>query len=298
MLAAVMELRHLRYFVAVAEEENVSRAALRLNVSQPGLSRQVRDLEDELGFALLERGAKSIRLTEAGRVFLLEARAVLQRADEAVRAARAAAGGGDLHIGYAPSLTARILPPALRAFQAERPGVRVALRDLSSGEMLGQLREGRLQLVFTVPPAASARGVRFEPLARVPLRLAVAPGHRLARRRGAVTLAEAAREPLIAYSRREYPEYHDSLAKLFGAEKYRVVEEHDGVSSLIAGIEAGSGAAVVPESLACFAGPRLKLLPLSPDAGAVEVGAAWLDKPGLGADAARFLELARAVVRK
>jgi DNA-binding transcriptional LysR family regulator len=298
MLASVMELRHLRYFVAVAEEENVSRAALRLHVSQPALSRQVRDLEDEFGFALLERSAKSVRLTEAGRVFLVGARAVLERADEAVRAARAAAGGGDLSIGYAPSLTARILPPALRAFQAERPGVRVALRDLSSGEMLGQLREGRLQLVFTVPPPSSARGVRFEPLVRVRLRLAVAPGHRLARRRGAVTLAEAAREPLVAYSRREYPEYHDSLAKLFGAEKYRVVEEHDGVNSLIAGIEASSGAAIVPESLACFAGPRLKLLPLSPDPGAVEVGVAWLDKPGLGADAAHFLELARAAAKK
>src|SRR3954449_10838280 len=77
-----MELRHLRYFIAVAEEENVSRAALKLHVSQPALSRQVRDLEEELGFPLLERSAKSVRLTEAGRVFLPEARAVLQRAED------------------------------------------------------------------------------------------------------------------------------------------------------------------------------------------------------------------------
>src|SRR5439155_13647983 len=102
-----MELRHLRYFIAVAEGENVSRAALKLHVSQPALSRQIRDLEDELGFLLLERSARSVRLTQAGRAFLTEARAVLQRAEHAVKATRAiASGGGELHIGYAPSLTA------------------------------------------------------------------------------------------------------------------------------------------------------------------------------------------------
>jgi DNA-binding transcriptional LysR family regulator len=83
-----MELRHLRYFVGVAEMENVSRAALKLHVSQPALSAQIRDLEDEIGFQLLERTAKSVKLTKAGRAFLDEARAVLQRADEAVKKAR------------------------------------------------------------------------------------------------------------------------------------------------------------------------------------------------------------------
>jgi len=96
-----MELRHLRYFVAVAEAENVSRAALKLHVSQPALSRQIRDLEEELGFALLERSAKSVRLTEAGTTFQGEACAVLQRVEEALKSARAVATGGrgELHIG-------------------------------------------------------------------------------------------------------------------------------------------------------------------------------------------------------
>jgi DNA-binding transcriptional LysR family regulator len=127
-----MELRHLRYFIAVAEAENVSRAALKLHVSQPGLSRQVRDLEDELGFPLLERSGKSVRLTDAGRVFLSEAKSVMQRAEEAVQAARAVATGkrGEIQVGYAPSLTVQILPPILRAFQQEMPGVRVVLHDL------------------------------------------------------------------------------------------------------------------------------------------------------------------------
>src|SRR5580704_15409215 len=105
-----MELRHLRYFVAVAEEENVSRAALKLRVSQPGVSRQIRDLEDEIGFSLFERSAKSLKLTDAGKVFLTEAREVLAHADEAVKKARAVSGGvtGEINIGYAPSLTVQI----------------------------------------------------------------------------------------------------------------------------------------------------------------------------------------------
>ena len=104
-MQAAVELRHLRYFVAVAEAENVSRASLKLHVSQPPLSRQIRDLEDELGFPLLKRTAKSVSLTEAGRTFLNEARAVLQRVDEGVKKARAVATAGetDLHVGYSPT---------------------------------------------------------------------------------------------------------------------------------------------------------------------------------------------------
>src|SRR5687768_1749318 len=157
-----MELRHLRYFIGVAEEENVSRAALKLHVSQPALSRQIRDLEDELGFSLLERSAKSVRLTEAGRKFLAEARAVLQRAEEAIGAARLIANGGELHVGYAPSLTARILPQTLRAFQAELPHVRVRLHDFSTEEMLAGLREGKLQMAFVVRLSpAMLRGLQW-----------------------------------------------------------------------------------------------------------------------------------------
>ncbi|HWI55614.1 MAG TPA: LysR family transcriptional regulator, partial [Bacillota bacterium] len=138
MVTLSMELRHLRYFVATAETENVSRAALKLHVSQPALSRQIRDLEEELGLALFERSAKSVRLSEAGRAFLPEARAVLQRAETAVTAARALAAGGhgELHVGYAPSPTVRLLPPTLRAFQSQSPTVRVKLHDLSTEEML------------------------------------------------------------------------------------------------------------------------------------------------------------------
>jgi len=100
-----MELRHLRYFVTVAEEQNITKAAARLHVSQPPLSRQIRDLEEGLGVALLERSAKSVKLTEAGRIFLVEAKAVLARAEQARDAVRAFANQctGELHVGYAAS---------------------------------------------------------------------------------------------------------------------------------------------------------------------------------------------------
>lgn len=274
-----MELRHLRYFVAVAELENVTRAASRLHVSQPGLSRQIHDLEEEIGFELLQRSAKSVRLTEAGRVFLAEARAVLQRADEAVQAARAVAGGlrGEIHVGYAPSLTVQILPQALRTFQKEFPGVRVALHDLSTGEMLSGLRSGKLNVALLVrPPGKGLRGLRFDELARYPLRVAVAPGHRFARMK-AVSLKAAGAEPMIGYSREEYPEYHDGMVALLGSVggKPRFVEEHEGVNSLVAAVEAGRGIALMPASLACMVGQRLKLIPLDPTPEPLIVGAAY-----------------------
>jgi DNA-binding transcriptional LysR family regulator len=293
-----MELRHLRYFVAVAEAENVSRAALKLHVSQPGISRQIRDLEDEIGFQLFERSAKSLKLTNAGKSFLTEARAVLQRADEAVKTARAIATGnqGELHVGYAPSPTSRILPPALRAFQAELPNVRVKLHDFSTEEMIAGLREGKLDIAFVVRPSdGRLRGLRFERIMADSTFLAVSPKHPLARRR-TVTLAEVAREPLIIYSRAEYPEAHEELAKMFAPTKSKlnIVEEHDGVASLIAGVESGAGVALVPESIACIAGPRLKLVRVTPAPPPLIIGAAW-PKDGLSPAAERFLKCAKGV---
>src|SRR2546422_8341021 len=132
--------------------------------------------------------------------------------------------------------------------------------------MLAGLREGKLQIAFVVRlTPAMLRGLRFEELIRDPICLAVAPKHPLAGRR-TVTLAEAAREPLITYSRKDYPEAHEHLAAMFAAikGKPRIAEEHDSVTSLIAAVEAGGGVALVTESLTCIAGTRLKLMPLSP----------------------------------
>ena len=279
-----MELRHLRYFIAAAEEENVSRAALKLRVSQPGISRQIKDLEDEIGFQLFERSAKSLKLTEAGKFFLTEAKSILQRADDAVKNARAVAGGtnGEINVGYAPSLTVQILPQALRAFQEKFPGVRVALHDLSTEEMLSQIGEKKLQVALTVrPPAKLLRGLNIEELAHYTICVAVAPKHPLAKSKS-ISLEQISREPLLGYSRKDYPEYHEMLEKLFASigRKPRIVGEHDGVTSIVAAVEAGHGFALVPSCVACMVGgspqgPRLKLIPLKPALPAIPVVAIW-----------------------
>ena len=274
-----MELRHLRYFVAVAEEENVSRAALKLHVSQPGLSRQVRDLEEEIGFQLFERQAKSLRLTDAGKVFLDHARAVLRHADEAVVAARAVAQGssGELQVGYAPSLTVHILPAALRIFQAKFPQVRVALHDLSTEEIVSQLRGDKLDVGLMVKLAPQAfRGLHFQELARYPIRVALAPKHPLARAKS-LTLAQIASEPLLGYSRKDYPEYDEFLGRIFASihHKPRLAEEHDGITSIIAAVESGRGLALVPSLLTCMVGQRLRLIPIAETLPEIVIGAVW-----------------------
>ncbi len=277
-----MELRHLRYFVAVAEEQNVSRAAERLHVSQPPLSRQIRNLEDELGIALFDHGAKAIRLTEAGRAFLAEVRVILRRVEGAVQMAKDVAGGkrSEIHVGYAPSLTVELLPRALRYLQKSSPGIRVRLHDLSTGEILCGLRDGKLHaaLLVQVPPKMM-EGLVFEELQRQSVCVAMHPAHALARTRR-VGLKEVAKEPLVAFAFEDYPEYQAWIAGLFAplGLSPQIVEEHDGITSLIAAVEAGRGVAVIAQPLKGLGSPRLKIRPLQPAPPPVGVGIAYRKK--------------------
>ena len=154
---------------------------------QHALSRQIRDLEDELGFSLLERTAKSVRLTDAGRAFLDNARALLQNAEEAVTKARAVASAepAELHVGYSPTPVAEILPKILRAFQRKMPNVHVRLHDWSNNAILTGIRDGRLQLGLIVPPlkTSALHDVRFEELFHERVCVAVALQHPFAQRR-------------------------------------------------------------------------------------------------------------------
>ena len=245
-----MELRHLRYFVAVAEMENVSRAAMqRLHVSQPSLSRQIRDLEDEIGVQLLERTAKSVSLTEAGRAFLDEARAILKHTDDAVGNARAVAGKREteLHIGDWPLATGRIMPALLRAYQKAMPNVKVKVHDWPVEKNIAGVRDGRLQLAIILPPlkANALDELRFEPLFTGRVCLAVSCDHPFAARRS-VSLADAAREPFIGLTREEYPRYLEYLSAIFARvnDKPRIVEEQDGWSGVFSSVSAGVGVAL------------------------------------------------------
>lgn len=262
-----MELRHFRYFVAVAEEENVTRAAARLHVSQPPLTRQIHELEEEVGAAFFERTGRSIRLTEAGRVFLQDARAILEAVRAACDRARGAASGQvlEVHVAYAPSPSRALLPAFRRKVQALLPTARLVLHDQSSPEMLAGLRSRALHAALMMEPAkAAARGIAFTPLLRQELGVLTAPGHTLARRRE-VTLDELGGFRLVVFARAMYPDYHDMLRRITGrrARDLRIAEECDGGASLIAAVESGSGIALVPRSVAQAAGRRLRFVRLS-----------------------------------
>jgi DNA-binding transcriptional LysR family regulator len=297
-----MELRHLRYFVAVAELENVSRAALKLHVSQSALSSQIRDLEDDVGFNLLERTAKSVRLTDAGRAFLTEAQAVLQHADEAVKKARAVANAEptEIHVGYSAENTVEILPKTLRAFQQAMPNVHVRLHDWNNKDIVDGIRDGRLQLGLIVPPAkASAlHDLRYEELFQVRVCVAVGPQHPFARR-STIPIAEVAAEPFIGLTREDYPGYYDYVSIIFSKveQKPRVVEEYDSYFGIISAVEAGTGVALGADVLGHSLGNRVRLLYITPEPKPISVGIV-APKERLSPAAEKFRECAKEAASK
>jgi DNA-binding transcriptional LysR family regulator len=293
-----VELRHLRYFVAVAEMENVSRAAMqRLHVSQPSLSRQIRDLEDEIGVCLLERTAKSVKLTEAGRAFLDEARAILKHTDDAVGKARAIAGKIDteLHIGDWPLATGPIMPGLLRDYQKAMPNVKIKLHDWRVENNIAGVRDGKLQLAIILPPlkASALEELRFEPLFAARVCLAVSCEHKFAGKKS-VSLADAAREPFVGLTRQEYPRYQEYLSAIFARvdDKPRVVEEHDGWSGVFSAVSAGTGVAITSDAFNFAFNDRIKCLRLTPEPKRVAVGIITR-KGKLGAATEKFCQYAK-----
>jgi DNA-binding transcriptional LysR family regulator len=274
-----VELRHLRYFAMTAELLNLTQAAARLRVAQPALSRQIHDLEEELGVQLFERSSRGLRMTEAGAAFLSEAQAILQRSVDAVELVRAVARGerGEIHIGYAPSPTVELLPCVLHEFHQVAPGFRVTLHDLSTKAEMDGLRENRLQAALTVDSDAWTRDeLKFEPLRSYPMCLAVSPRSPLAKKRR-ISITEVAMLPWLAFGREEYPEYHAALEACMKAAgtKLRIAQEHESVTSLLAALEIGSGVAILPSCVELLAASRVKLIPLTPAPPPLVVGIAY-----------------------
>ncbi|OAI58019.1 hypothetical protein AYO49_01555 [Verrucomicrobiaceae bacterium SCGC AG-212-N21] len=291
-----MELRHLKYFVIVAEEENVTRAAARLHVSQPGLSRQIRDLEEELGVPLFYHRAKSLKLTEAGHLFLEEARAVLQRTDDAMRTVRDFASGpeGVIHVGFAPSLTTKILPRALRGFHEACPRVRVQLHDLSTEEMVARLGGETLHAALCVPPSGPLpRGMAYSELGSHRPCVALPASHALARKKS-LNLRDVAEEPLLAYCSSDYPEYHRWFGLLFRKlqRSPSIVAQYDSSAALIAAVESGAGIAIVQEGFECLAGQRLELRTIQGPAEHFSFGVLW-NKKFLTPASQKFIQVVR-----
>src|SRR5260370_29915334 len=262
-----MELRALRYFLAVGEALNLTKAAAQLRVAQPALSRQVQEPEDELGVDLMKRSARGVTLTAEGKLFLDEVRELLKRADESVEKVRALARGeyGELHVGYAPSPTVEILPPALAAFQKAVPRVKVLLHDLSSDELIAGLQNGTLELTVMVPPAGDqAAGIQFEVLRTYPLCVEMTAMHPFDRMKS-VPLEKLAAEPLVVLRRKDYPESAHYLDRLFASIRAKppIAVECDRASSLITEVEAGRGIALATPVLKLVTGKRLLYRPLT-----------------------------------
>src|SRR6476659_601251 len=240
-----MELRRLRNFLAVGEALNFTKAAAQLRVGQPALSRQVQDLEDEIGVDLMKRSPRGVTLTAEGKLFLDEVRELLKRADESVEKVRALARGeyGELHVGYAPSPTVEIMPPALAAFQKAVPRVKLLLHDLSSDDLVAGLHDATLELaVMAHTTGEQMLGIEFEVLRTYPWCVALTAAHPLSRLKS-VPLEKLATEPVIGLRRKDYSEYYRVLERVFASisAKVPIAVACDSVNSLITEVEAGRG---------------------------------------------------------
>lgn len=278
---------------------NFTKAAARLRVAQPALSRQVQDLEDELGVDLLKRSPRGVTLTAEGKLFLAESIETLKRVDESVAKVRALARGefGELHIGYAPSPSAEILPPALAAFRYAAPGVKVVLHDLAGDELCAGLHDGTLEIAVMIQPSAeSAVGLEFEELKRYPFYVAMAPGHPLSKLK-TVSVERVAIEPLVALRRLDYSEYYRILDGIFSPFQLRphIAAECDGVSSLITEIEVGKGIGLVSEVFQRAAGKHLLYRRLSNSNEAHRVGIAHASQGDVTPAGKKFCEILRKV---
>jgi DNA-binding transcriptional LysR family regulator len=274
-----VELRHLRYFVAVAEELSFTRAAARLHIAQPPLSTQIRRLEEELGVALFDRSRRQIALTEAGELLLGEARRLLAQTELALAATRRAGTGesGRLTIGFVPSASTSSLPEHLRAFRVRHPGVELFLRELPPDELVAQLHAGALDVSFLYRPTPDER-LRFRVVAREPLVAALPAEHRLAGGRAPLRMAQLRAEPFVLPARHHMPGLHARVLEACAAAGFEpdAVQKDVWLMQTILGlVAAGLGVALVPASVRHLNRTGVAFRRLR-DAGApIELGALW-----------------------
>ena len=273
-----MELRHLRYFVAVAEELSFTRAAARLRTAQPSLSQQIRQLEKSVGVKLLDRNRQHVALTHAGRIFLQQAKDILARVEHAGRLAQQAAEGraGELSVGTFPSADVRILP-SLRPLVAEHmPELRLILHSKYAVEPLAGLQSGALDVAFVRGPL-EADGLESVELAHEKLVIVIPSHHPLARRK-AIPVKSLDDLPCITIERRLSPALHDAAANLYREARIRLhaVSRADNVLGHLNLVQEGLGFALLPDSIIALLPPGVTFRPLECDpAPTVSILVAW-----------------------
>lgn len=253
-----MELRHLRYFVAVADDLSITRAAERLNIAQPALSHQIKSLETEIGTALLQRLSRGVALTEPGRAFADDARAVLAAVDAAKsRALRIATGDvGEIRIGFTSSASFHpLVTGAIRDYRSAYPDVQVELVEETTASLLAAFRAGRVDVAFMRPDEGEVDDLWARHLFDEPMVAALPATHRLAAEPGPVGLADLSGEGFIVYPRRNGRALYDGIMAACAAAGFspRIAQNAPQLASVVNLVATGIALAIVPRSMARLA---------------------------------------------
>jgi DNA-binding transcriptional LysR family regulator len=274
-----MELRHLRYFVTLAEELHFTRAAERLHIATPSLTEQINNLERELGARLLNRTKRNVGLTDAGARFLEEARSTLRQAEHAALVAKLAGRGetGRIEIGYASSAACSgIVTAAVAAFRRTHPLVSLVLSPARAARQLEELTEGRLDVGFLRAPARYPAGISAVVIARQPVVIALPRDHSLAKK-ATVSATMLAEESFLAPTFETeiglFP--HTAALGQQGNFVARIVDRIPDLFTTVTLVAAGVGIAVVPQSCSCIQIPGVVYKPLSPHMRQIEMAAAF-----------------------
>jgi DNA-binding transcriptional LysR family regulator len=272
-----MELRHLRYFVAVSESLHFGQAAAKLQIAQPSLSHQIRQLEIELQTTLLRRTKRRVELTEAGRTFLEEARDILARADRAAVNARRASRGeiAPLRVGVAHWIDPARILASVRSFNAHNPTIQVDLQTMSVPAQLAALREERLDVGFVRPPIGES-SLASEMLVREPFVIALPATHRFAGSKR-IPLSSLANESFVFIRRDALPVFYDLVLQVCRQAAFvpHAPHEADHPQMVLGLVAAGMGISLVPASVQNTKPRGLVLRSLRPSPRILESGLAW-----------------------
>jgi DNA-binding transcriptional LysR family regulator len=272
-----VELRYLRYFVAVAEELSFTRAAERLNIAQPPLSQQIRRLEARLGVTLLRRSKRRVELTEAGRVFLRQAYQAIQSLEEGILLAQRADRGeiGRLAVGILVYISYTLIPPILREFRAQFPEVHVELRFLTNTLQIAALLSGQVDVCFVRPPIDNP-DIASKLISRERFILAMPATHPLAGK-AAVSIKQFKNDPFIMYVRELGPTFCSSLVQFCARAGFspKVALEVSQINAAVGLVGAGIGVALVPQSMDQLHFDNVVYRPLIERAPNVDVLLAW-----------------------
>jgi DNA-binding transcriptional LysR family regulator len=293
-----IELRHLRYFIAVAEELHFGRAARRLGIAQPPLSVQIQRLEAEIGVELFERTSRRVQLTAAGRALLDEGRHVLSGFRSATEAAQRAARGetGSLTVAFAASVMFLSLPRIIRRFRDEFPRVRLELRELPTGPQIIALRDGELDIGFLREPPPDDE-LETETMMKERLLLALSKRHELATRKR-LRLADVANEDFVLFPRDLAPGLHAHVLAVCAEAGVhpRIVQTSRELYTTVSLVEAGLGVTIIPESVRKMGWRGVRYYPIGSPHATTRIDAAWrADNPSPVVPA--FLEIARTGAR-